>query len=345
MKPAFDDILGNQRLRERLGDDIRSDKLLHAYILDGAEGFGKHTLALRIAAALECENRKDPQHSIPCRTCPACRKILSGNSPDVIYVNRDDKATLGVDPIRTMQNDVHIAPNECENKIYIVEDAHLMTEQAQNALLLTLEEPPVYARFFLLCNSSASLLETVKSRAHTLRLEPIPWQEIGAHLQSTDNAAKTLAAQSPDEFRELLISANGSVGTAKKLLDPKQRNPILETRAAARSFMNLCTAHHSSAAVMDFLDSLSRKKRDEIIRQLGSILVCVRDLFLSKQSEQVPLCFFAEREEATSLSYKFSAPELLRISKGLDNAVNKLQTNANARLTLISLAIEVGLLS
>ena len=345
MIPAFGDILGNLRLRERLGDNIRSDKLLHAYILEGAEGFGKHMLALRMAAALECENKKQPGSSIPCLTCPACRKILSGNSPDVIYVNRGEKATLGVDPIRSMQNDVYIAPNECENKIYIIEDAHLMTEQAQNALLLTLEEPPSYARFFLLCNTSITLLETIKSRAHTLRLEPIPWQEIGSHLQSTDSAAKALAAQSPDEFRELLISANGSVGVAKKLLDPKQRNPILETRAASRNFMNLCTAHHNSAAVMDYLDGLSRKKRDEIIRQLGSILICIRDLFLCKQSEQAPLCFFAEREEATALSYKFSAPELLRISEGLDNAVNKLQTNANARLTLLAMAIEVGLLS
>ena len=342
---AFSDILGNQRLRERLKDNIRSNRLLHAYILEGAEGFGKHTLALRIAAALECENRDNSSAVIPCHSCPSCRKIMSGNSPDVIYVNREEKATLGVDPIRAMQNDVYIAPNECQNKVYIIEDAHLMTEQAQNALLLTLEEPPAYARFFLLCNTSITLLETIKSRAHTLRLEPIPWQEIGAHLQSADSAAKALATQNPDEFRELLISSNGSVGIAKKLLDPKQRNPILETRAATRSFMSLCTAHHNSAAIMDYLDGLSKKKRDEIIRQLGSILICIRDLFLCKQSEQAPLCFFAEREEATTLSYKFSAPELLRISEGLDTAVNKLQTNANARLTLLAMAIEIGLLS
>ena len=345
MMPAFEDILGNQRLRARLAENIRSDRLLHAYILEGAEGFGKHLLALRIAAALECENRRHQEASLPCGECPACRKILSGNSPDVIYVNREDKATLGIDPIRAMQNDVHIAPNECDHKVYIIEEAPLMTEQAQNALLLTLEEPPTYVRFLLLCNTSIPLLETVKSRAHTLRLEPIPWQDIGAYLQKNDAAARALATQSPKEFQELLISSNGSVGIAKKLLDPKQRNPILESRTAARNFMELCTAHHNSAAVMDYLDGLSRKKRDEIIRQLGYIRICLRDLFLCKQSEQVPLCFFAEREEAATLSYKFSAPELLRISDGLENAVNKLQTNANARLTLLAMAIEVGLLS
>lgn len=345
MKPAFDDILGNLRLRERLGRDVLDDRLSHAYILEGAPGFGKHMLALRLAAALACENKNSREHSIPCRSCPACRKILSGNSPDVIYVNKGDKATLGVDAIRSMHSDVCIAPNECENKVYIIEDAHLMTEQAQNAFLLTLEEPPAYVRFFLLCSTTAPILETVKSRAPTLRLEPIPWNVIGNHLRETDNAARMLEKQSPAEFRELLVSSNGSVGTAKRLLDPKQRKPILECRSAAREFASLCTSHRNSAEALNFIHALSRQKRDEIIKQLGEILVCIRDLFLCKQTEQAPLCFFAEREEATALSYRFSAPELLRISQGLENAINRLQSNANARLTLLSLAMEIGLLS
>ncbi len=343
--PFFDDMLGNLRLRERLGRDVRDDRLSHAYILEGSDGFGKHMLALRLAAALACERKTDDASPFPCRACPACKKILSGNSPDVIYINRGEKATLGVDVIRSMHSDVCIAPNECENKIYVIEEAHLMTEQAQNAFLLTLEEPPAYVRFLLLCNTTATILETVKSRAPTLRLEPLPWNEIGEYLLQTDNAAKTLKAQSPQEFRELLVSANGSVGTAKRLLDPKQRKPILECRAAAKEFALLCSANRNSADALNFIHGLSKQKRDEIIRQLGEILVCVRDLFLCKQTEQAPLCFFAEREEATALSYRFSAPELLRISQGLEAAVDRLQSNANARLTLLSLAMEIGLLS
>ena len=343
--PFFDDMIGNHRLRRRLGNDVRRDKLLHAYILEGAEGLGKHTLALRLAAALACENKDTEGAVLPCRSCPACRKILSGNSPDVIYVNREDKATLGVDVIRAMHTDVCIAPNECDNKVYIIEDAHLMTEQAQNAFLLTLEEPPAYVRFFLLCNTTASLLETVKSRAPTLRLEPIPWERIGEYLCENDRAAKSLASQSPEEFRELLVSANGSVGVAQRLLDPKQRKPILESRATARVFISLCNTRRNSLEALNLLNGLTRQKRDEIVKQLGEILVCVRDLFLCKQTEQAPLCFFADREEATTLSYRFSAPELLRISEGLETAINRLQANANARLTLLTLASEVGLLS
>ena len=344
MKPAFEDILGNQRLRERLGNDIRNGTLSHAYILEGAQGYGKHMLALRIAAALACEHRTEDDFSIPCRTCASCRKILSGNSPDVIYVRRGDKATMGVEVIRSMHTDVYVAPNECDNKVYIIEDAHLMTPQAQNAFLLTLEEPPSYVRFLLLCNTTVPLLETVRSRAPTLRLEPIPPKLIGKHLCDTDSAARSLESQSPKEFRELLISANGSVGTAKRLLDPKLRKPLLDRRTTAREFVSLCGNRHNSAAVLAFLNSLGQK-RDEIIAQLGECLVCVRDLFLCKQTEQAPLCFFAEREEVTTLSYRFSAPELLRMSEGLENAINSLQMNANVRLTLTAMAIEIGLLS
>ena len=344
MKPAFADMVGNEVLRERLRDDICADRLSHAYILEGAAGSGKHMLALRLAAALACENKGDPDAPLPCMECAACRKILSGNSPDVIFVTRGDKATLGVEAIRTMHGDVCIAPNELDCKIYIIEDAHLMTAQAQNAFLLTLEEPPAYVRFFLLCESVAPLLETIRSRAPTRRLEPIPAEKIGAHLRSVNTAARTLAEQSPEEYSELLAASNGSIGRALELLDPKQRKPILDQRETAREFIRLCTSHRNSAAVLGFLNGLGQK-RDEIIAQMNVILLCVRDLFLCKQTERAPLCFFADREEATSCSYRFSAPELLRCCQALTDTVDRLRANANVRLALTELAVKTGLLA
>ena len=226
MKPAFADMVGNEALRERLRDDICADRLSHAYIIEGAEGFGKHMLALRIAAALACENRGMDGLPLPCMECASCRKILSGNSPDVIPISRGDKATLGVEAVRLMHTGVCIAPNELDRKCYLIEDAHLMTVQAQNAFLLTLEEPPPYVCFLLLCESTAPLLETVRSRAPTLRLEPIPPDGIREHLLRTEPAAKALEQQAPEELRELIAAAGGSIGRARLLLDPKRRKPI-----------------------------------------------------------------------------------------------------------------------
>ena len=115
MKPFFPTIYGNEPLLARLGEEILSDRLGHAYILEGPAGTGKHTLALQMAAALACERKGEDGVPLPCLQCPACRKILSGHSPDVIFINREDKATLGVDPIREMRTSAYMAPNELED--------------------------------------------------------------------------------------------------------------------------------------------------------------------------------------------------------------------------------------
>ena len=343
MRKAFTDVIGNDRLKESLCEDISTGRLSHAYILEGARGSGKHTLALRIAAALACAHRSDKSAPLPCGSCPACRKILSGNSPDVIYVNRADKATLGVDVMRSLKKDVFVAPNDVDTKIYIIEEAHLMTEQAQNALLLTLEEPPAYVLFLLLCESVTPLLETVRSRAQHLRTEPIPTDAIRAHLLATVPQAKKLAASEPADFEELLAAADGSIGRAIALLDPKLYKPIVTRRHAAREFLQLCTSTRNSVTTMKYLNGLPQK-RDELIEQCNEILSCLRDLLLCKQTEEAPLCFFSNREEACSAAYGFTTPTLLKLCDCMLKTVSKLRMNANVRLTLIDMAVSCELL-
>ena len=344
MKPAFTDLVGNEKLRRRLGDDLTAGRFGHAYILEGAAGTGKHTLALRIAMALACENRSRDGFPIPCMTCASCRKILSGNSPDVIFVGRGEKATIGVEAVREMHTDVFMPPNELENKVYIIEDAHLMTVQAQNAFLLTLEEPPVYVRFLLLCESASMLLETVRSRAQTLRTEPIPQEEIDRYLSETNAQAKALKDSSPEDYRELLAAAGGSIGRAIRLLDPKLRQAILDQRAGARELIRFYGSRHNSAAVLSYLSGLGQK-REDLIERLNVSLLAVRDLLLCKQTESAPLCFYPGKEEACAVAYRFTAPELLRLCDCMDKAIDLLRRNANIRLTLTGFAMDAGVLS
>lgn len=342
MKPFFPDIVGNRVLCQRIGNDILTKKLSHAYILEGAKGSGKHTLALQLAAALACEKQEEPNLPLPCGSCPSCHKILGRNSTDVIWINREDKATLGVEAIRDLKRDIYIPPNDTSAKIYIIEDAHLMTTQAQNALLLTLEEPPSYVLFLLLAETSATLLETIKSRAPTLRTEPLPIGLIDPFLTKNAEAA-LLKRTAPEEYAEILSACRGSIGLALELLDPKARKPILTQRANAREFVHLCTERKNSFAALKFLKGLGQK-REEIIAQFQDILYCLRDLLLLKQSEAVPLCFFTNREEATSMAYEFTTPELLALCDQISEAVSALQKNANVRLTLTALAVGTGLL-
>ena len=343
MRPILSDVIANERLRARLGDELTASKLSHAYILVGERGFGKHTLALHLAAALACENQKDNSKSLPCLSCPSCRKILAGNSPDIIYINRGDKATLGIDPIRELRQDVLIPPNDLSVKVYIIEEAHLMTTQAQNAFLLTLEEPPAYVLFLLLCENPSLMLETIRSRAPVLRLEPVPNGLILQHICEKVPEAKRMWESDKASLEEIVVAADGSIGRALELLDPKLYKPLSDRREIARTFARLCASPKNTAETMRFLNSLGAR-RDELIEQFGIILICLRDLLLLKQTENTPLCFFPDREEASSLAYAFTTPALLSLCDSVSEATDRLRANANVRLTVTAMAQECNLL-
>lgn len=343
MAQFFTEIAANEALKQRLGTEIHSGTLSHAYIIEGPKGSGKHTLALHVAAALSCEQKHDLNAPLPCLQCMSCKKILQRNSPDVITVNREDKATLGVDVIRKLKSDVMVAPNDTDVKIYLIEDAHLMTVQAQNAFLLTLEEPPAYVLFFLLCESAAQLLETIRSRAPTLHTEPIDIHVMDQYLTKNLPEARELKSVNPSEFAEILTTADGKLGIAIELLNPTARKPIMERRETAKKFVRLCSERKNAATTLRYISSLGQK-RDLLTDQLSTILLCLRDLLICKQTEEPPLSFFASTEEAHNLAYQFTTPELLSLCNAINEAIDRLLMNANVRLTMTSLAVNTGLL-
>ena len=181
-------------------------------------------------------------------------------------------------------------------------------------------------------------METIRSRAPTFRTEPIDPQTIGQHLCRVSKEAQTLKETSPAEFAEILAAADGSIGMALTLLDPKLRRPIINRRQNAREFIGLCANRKNSAAALKFLNSLSQK-RDELSLQLGVFLLALRDLLLCKQTENAPLCFFGDREEAASLAYRFTTPRLLALCTALQETDTRLQANANVRLTITDFLI------
>ena len=146
----FDGFLGNGALKARLQESFRQGKTSHCYLLCGVEGSGRRTLALRMAAALECRDETNPG----CGVCPACRKVLSGQHPDVITVDDTEHKNVAVDIIRQARSDVFIRPNEGRKKVYILPRGQDLGAPSQNALLKILEEPPDYAVFLLLTTSA-----------------------------------------------------------------------------------------------------------------------------------------------------------------------------------------------
>ena len=216
---GFHDILGHEQIIAHLQNAIEEDKVSHAYIFNGPEASGKMMLAEAFAMALQCEG----EGKRPCLECRSCRQAADHNQPDIIYVSHEKPNTIGVDDIRTqINNDIDIKPYSSHYKVYIVDEAQKMNQQAQNALLKTIEEPPAYAFILLLTTNADCFLQTILSRCITLNLKAVKEDKIKEYLMkhyqipdyqadicaafSQGNVGKAIQLASSEEFGELKAS-------------------------------------------------------------------------------------------------------------------------------------------
>lgn len=338
MKASMPDIVGNVGLRDRLCRDILNQKMAHAYIVAGAQGSGKHLVAMQSAAAVACESKHDATTPIPCGECPSCRKILSGKCPDVITVSKDGKS-VKIDQIRALGKDVRTLPNDLEDKFYIIENADTMTPQAQNAFLLTLEEPPSFVHFFLLCEHPEKLLETVRSRAPVLRTEMISNEDIKAYVKRKNASASSILSAMPQEFEEILSIANGSIGKILALSDEKERAPLLARRAKASALIE--HALKKDRAALTVLLCQLPSKQDELLPIFTCAQSALRDLVALKQAPDASLVFYSDREAASELAYSCSLHSLYRVYDAIDATVGNVSRNANIRLSLSCLLTQI----
>ena len=157
---TFADLVGQQHVTETLGNAIKNNRVAHAYIFSGARGVGKTTAARILAKALNCE--KGPTAE-PCGVCASCTEIAAGNSLDVIEI--DAASNRGIDQIRELREMVRYAPASSRSKVVILDEAHMLTGEASNALLKTLEEPPDRVIFVMATTEPENLADTIRSRS------------------------------------------------------------------------------------------------------------------------------------------------------------------------------------
>ncbi len=339
MSVNLHNIVGNEALKERLSDEIEKKTFSHAYIIEGPKGSGRHTLALNISAALSCLDEKD----IPCGNCKNCKKILSSASPDIIVFGLEDgKASIGVETVRKLKDDISTAPNDLNIKIYVIEDADLMTVQAQNAFLLSLEEPPEYVIFLLICENSGELLETVRSRAPVLRLMRLHDSDLREHILKNDKRAMQLLDDDPEAFEAIIFISDGCVGKALSLLDAKNRKNLFEERATAEQMIRSLSAHDREK-VLQLIFSLG-KKRTDVLACLSLMQYAIRDLLLLKKTDAAKLCFYPVREKAQELSTHYTSASLSSLYDALSVACDELESNANVRVALLNMALKAGLI-
>jgi len=174
----FDDIVGQEHITRVLKNAIKENRIAHGYIFSGQRGVGKTTTARIFAKALNCE--KGPKEE-PCNKCDSCREITGGNSIDVMEI--DAASNRGIDQIRELRENIKYAPSSSKYKIYIIDEAHQITEPAWNALLKTLEEPPAHAIFIFATTSTQKIPSTILSRCQRFSFRPLSIKEISEQIE------------------------------------------------------------------------------------------------------------------------------------------------------------------
>ncbi len=329
MKQYFPAIRKNDSLKERLAEEISGGRFPHAYIIAGSEGSGKKTLAKNIAAALACNDK----FTAPCGKCDSCHKILSGISPDVIHVKKDaDKKEFTVNLIREIKESLFIAPNELEKRVYIIEEAETMNQNAQNAFLKMLEEPPSYIVFLLLCSNTENLLDTIKSRAPVLYTEYLPPQDLKELLIEKSTKARELLDNSPEQLEKLIQSAGGSVGKAVSLCEENDKH--IRLRAFVTEFLNAWTA--PSLAELDlFCDTLPNDSAD-FLEFLSSLTIALRDIAVIKCEPESNLLFFVDYNDAEEFVSRITNSKAIKLIRAIDALKEKINFYVDIRLALVT---------
>ncbi|MBP5292523.1 MAG: DNA polymerase III subunit [Clostridia bacterium] len=344
MKQFFPSLIGNEQLKNQLGNDILSGTLSHAFILSGPAGSGRHTLALSLAMALNCQHKSSGSEPLPCGYCASCKKFLAHQHPDLTVVGKEkDRATLGVDAIRNVRTDTSYPPTEGGYKIYVIEEAETMTAEAQNALLLTLESPPEYVVFLLLSQNPALLLETVRSRAPTLRLERLSDETVSAYLVSHSSSAKKMRDTQPEVFSRLLHTSAGNLGVALSLLESKSRAAADKRNELGILFLNALRDKKALSSI-NLIKSLSPLKRPDLAQAFNLFNEILRDLYLCKQSGFSEFLFFETEAEVQAVADCISSQKLAGAIDATTEALDQIGSNMNVSLLLHVWAVGCGIL-
>ncbi len=327
----FKKIIGNESTLSLIAAHIKSKTLSHAYIIEGPKGSGKRTIAKEIAKALSCES---PTPSLPCGNCRSCRRVEEGLNTDIYTLTKGDKASIQVDPVREMTDTLGYYPDDGDYKVYIIEEAEKMTTQAQNALLLSLEEPPSYVVFLLLTEDSMSLLETVRSRALKLKTEVFSTEFCAEWLRSHPLCKRA----TEEQIADACAVGRGSLGKALSTISEKNSHSASISKNAARLVELLCTGTPSDAIIFASTMKYSRSEFEEFFEYA---LFAVRDLIASKCQSQTTT-YYSSSEVAANLASRIKMAKLSAMYDALVLAKDDItKNNAQIYAVMTTLAASV----
>lgn len=353
----FADVIGQDHVTKTLLNALAQDRIAHGYIFSGHRGIGKTTIARILAMALECRTPKGtPERPTPepCGICDACVEIRGGNAIDVIEI--DAATNRGIDEIRELREGARYSPARDRYKIYILDEAHQITDAAFNALLKTLEEPPAHVIFMMATTQPEDIPQTIRSRCQHFSFHAVRFQDIVAQLRSiageegieVDDTALSLLAESGDgSMRDALSIMDQAIASAPMVdgrhsLDGTQIRSLMGTVSNQIFERMMETVEQRDAAAMlqqaaDLLDAGNSPQ--QIARQMVRFLRnCLMARLAGEKSELLQVST-EESARAARVAAKFSEEDLTRFLNSMLRTFDDLGYRQEQRFHL-----ELGLL-
>ena len=346
---SFDDIVGQSHITTTLKNAISQERIGHAYIFAGPRGVGKTTTARILAKALNCEKGPKPE---PCNQCAPCREISAGTSLDILEI--DGASNRGIDEIRNLRENVKFAPSGGRFRVYIIDEVHMLTSEAFNALLKTLEEPPAHAKFIFATTQAHKVPPTILSRCQRFDFRRISTRDAFENLKSI---AKREGLDARDDALLLIAKhANGSMRDGQVILDQiaSFSSGRIEAENVSKMLgiveddvivgLSAAIKAKDAPAALKIIDRVISEGKDTLQLILG-LIEHFRNLSVAKVSKDLDSLIDAGPEkikyyEETAKIYTIE--EMLRIIYTLSNAIDFMRKTNLGRIPLEAAVIKLA---
>jgi len=322
----FSSLVGNERIKKLLRRAVAEARVGQGLIFAGQRGVGKHQFALALAQALNCER---PIGGDACGTCLPCRKISSGEHPDVHTISPDGQF-IKIGQMRDMSQEAQYRPFEGRRRVYVIDNAERLREEAANSILKTLEEPPESSLILLVTSKPYALLETIRSRCQMLSFAPLTSSELEAYLKS--NFKRPV-----EETRMLARLARGSIGRTLEI----DLGVYREKRATMLDLIEALAITRDTVKLLGAAEHLGRKlEKDEFENHLDVLMELLADLFhlkLGEATDSLTNSDIASRLER--IADAVTLEQITELVGRVEQVLQSLARNINRQLAMESVLI------
>lgn len=327
---VFEDVIGQKHITEVLKSEISSGKISHAYLFCGPRGTGKTTCAKIIARAVNCEH---PVNGDPCGNCPSCKAILEGSATDIVEM--DAASNNGVDDIRDIRDAVVYTPAELKYRVFIIDEVHMLSISAFNALLKTLEEPPAHVIFVLATTELQKIPATILSRCQRFDFHRVTPMDIisrmktvcaGEKIEAEESALDLIARMAQGSFRDALNMLEFCAGSGENITLSKATDLLGASPVELLADISTCIAEKRTADALKIIDNVYLSSRDIAVfwRELIAFL---RDVMMTIATRGT----YSNDKTVVDTAGKFTVMKVMRILEVFTQAegdMNKLPANA-----------------